>query len=347
MKEKGVKRIIDANLNRACEGLRILEDIVRFSFNDKELTLRIKKERHRLREIFAQEELESVIERDVDGDVGSGPSRLEEKRGNLFDIVIHNVKRVEESLRSLEEMSKLFSVKKAQRMKLMRFKIYSIDKSVKELCYSKKGFRREGIYIVLPDRRKRELLGIVKAIVDAPVSAIQLRSKSLTSLELIEVARSIRKITAKKDISFIVNDRVDIALAVDADGVHIGQDDIPLKDARKLAGYLFTIGVSTHSIDEAKKAEREGADYVAFGSIFRTASKPNPIVQGIGRLKKLKNEVNLPIVAIGGITDKNIKEVSSAGADYAAVMSYVSDAKDPGAAVRKLHSKFQKAKKGR
>ena len=347
MIEKGVKRIIDVNLNRACEGFRILEDIVRFAYNDKELTLRIKGERHRLREIFSEEVNFVIIERDVKGDVGRGPSRFEDKRKNLFEIFTHNVKRVEESLRSLEEVSKVFSVKKAQRTKNVRFNLYSIEKDIQELLYTKKGLKKEGIYVVLPDRDKKEIVRIVKAIVDTPVSAVQLRSKSLPASELIKVARSIRTITKKVGFPFIVNDRVDIAMAVDADGVHIGQDDISVKDARKLTGYSYTIGVSTHSINEAKKAQEDGADYIAFGSLFRTTSKSNEVVQGIEKLRKLRKEVNIPIVAIGGINDKNIMEVSSAGADFAAVISYVSDAKVPGTAVKRLYRIFRKGKKGR
>ncbi len=346
MKEKSVMRIIDANLNRACEGLRVLEDVVRFAYNNNRLTLRIKRQRHRLRELFSKEMIDATtIERDAEGDVGRTPSKLEDKRENLSEIVTCNMKRVEESMRSLEEFSKLFSTKKAQQMKSMRFNLYSIEKDVQKLLYTKKGLRKKGIYVILPDRKKSEILSIVKSIVDAPVSAVQLRSKRLSASELIKLGRVIRNITAKNGIQFIINNRVDIALALAADGVHIGQDDISVKDARKLAGYLFMIGVSTHSIVEAKKAERDGADYIAFGSIFETTSKSNAVIQGIKKLKKLRSEVDIPVVAIGGINDKNIGEVSSAGADYAAVISYISDAENPATAVRKLFRKFRKGKK--
>jgi thiamine-phosphate pyrophosphorylase len=346
MKEKGVMRIIDANLNRACEGLRVLEDIVRFTYNNKKLTLRIKKERHELRKLFSKKIIDAtIIERDAKGDVGRAASKLEDKRENLSEVVICNMKRVEESMRSLEEFSKLFSIKKSQQIKSMRFNLYSIEKDVQKLLCAKKGLRKKGIYVVLPDRKKSEILSIVKSIVDAPVSAVQLRSKSLSASELVKVARSVKKITEKNGISFIVNDRVDVALAVEADGVHIGQDDISINDTRKLTGYSFIIGVSTHSIDEAKQAEKDGADYVAFGSMFKTTSKSNPVIQGIKKLRRLRSEMDIPVVAIGGINDKNIGEVSSAGANYAAVISYVSDAKNPGTAVRKLFRKFRKGKK--
>ncbi len=346
MKEKGVMRIIDANLNRTCEGLRVLEDVVRFAYNNKRLTLRIKKERHRLREIFSKEVIDATtIERDAEGDVGRTPSRFEDKRENLFEVVTRNLKRVEESVRSLEEFSKLFSIKKARQIKNMRFDLYSIEKDVQKLLYTKKGLRKNGIYVVLPDRKKSEILSIVKSIVEAPVSAVQLRSKNLPASELIKLGRVIRNITAKNGIPFIVNNRVDIALALAADGVHIGQDDMPLVHARKLTGYSFIIGVSTHSIREARKAEKDGADYIAYGSIFSTKSKANEIIQGVEKLKRLRKRVNIPVVAIGGIDDENIGDVSSAGADYAAVISYVSDAKNPATAVRKLFRKFRKGKK--
>lgn len=342
MNEKGVMRIIDANLNRTCEGLRVLEDIARFTFNNKELTLRLKEERHSLRKLFLDEVDNAIIERDAKIDVGRVPSRFEDRRRDLSEIATCNLKRVEESLRTLEEVCKLFALKKAHRIKRMRFAFYSIEKNIDELFLSRKGLKKEGIYIVLPDGNRKKVLSIVRAIVDEPVAAVQLRSKKFSTAELMKVARSIRTITAKKDITFIVNDRVALALAVNADGVHIGQDDMPIKDVRKLTGFRFTIGVSTHSLEEAKRAEKDGADYVAFGSIYPTNSKVNAVVQGTAMLKKLCSKAALPVVAIGGINDKNIKAVSSAGANYAAVVSYVSDARDYGAAVRKLYRNFVK-----
>jgi thiamine-phosphate pyrophosphorylase len=342
---RSVKRIIDVNLNRACEGLRVIEDIVRFILDDKSLTKRVKKERHTLRRLFSKQTIEILSERDSQYDVGRKPSKVEEFRKDIPDIVMKNSKRVEESLRSLEEVSKLSDEKRARTLKEMRFRLYSLGKEVQSLLHSQKGLGHEGIYLILPDRKPREIMKIVNGIVGAPIAAIQMRCKKLPANELVALGRRIRTVTAHAGISFIVNDRVDIGLAVGADGVHIGQDDIGIREVRRIGGSFLTIGVSTHSIAEAKRAEREDADYIAFGSIFKTTSKDNAIIQGISKLKRVRREVDIPIVAIGGINETNIKDVSAAGADYAAVISSVSDADDPKRTVKKLYRGFKRGKK--
>ncbi len=345
MIERNAKRIIDVNLNRACEGLRVLEDIVRFACNNEQLMLTIKGKRHILRTLFSERIRGSTIERDAEHDVGKKPSLIEEKRNNLFDTFTHNAKRVEESLRSLEEVAKLFDIQKARNIKSMRFAVYTIEKEMQALLLSGKGLGKEGIYVVLPERKRTALITLVKRINSSPVAAVQLRSKSLSDSHLLLMAKSMRAITAKKKIPFIINDRVDIALAAGADGVHLGQNDIPVKDVKKITDFSFIVGVSTHSIDEALRAENDGADYIAFGSIFETSSKESAIIQGIQRLKELRKKVSIPLVAIGGINDRNIQGISSAGADYAAVLSFVSDAKNPDRAVKKLYKNFKKGKK--
>jgi len=345
LKEKGVLRILDVNVNRSCEGLRVLEDVVRFKFDNKDITSKLKKLRHRIRNAFPSLHKLILSERNAKDDVGRFPSADEDAREDLFVVVSRNLRRVEESLRSLEEVSKVFSSSKAHLMKRLRFSLYSIEKDIQALMFPKQGLKKNGIYLVLPDIGSRELLRMVRAVDRTPLSAIQLRSKSLSAKEQISVGKKIRKIAEKNGIPFIVNDRVDIALAVEANGIHIGQDDIPLNVARKLIGSNFIIGVSTNNITEAKEAEKQGADYVAFGSIYETASKKNVIVQGIKKLKQLRRQINIPIVAIGGINDKNIECVSAAGADYAAVISYISRAKHPAAAAKKLYRGFRKGKK--
>lgn len=347
MKERDVERIIDANLNRASEGLRVLEDIIRFTYNNKKISLLIKNQRHQLRNLFNEEVKELIAARDAKGDVGRDFLTLSKKIKSIEDLAIRNIKRVEESLRSLEEITKLYNKNKIQKLQQMRFYFYSIEKDIYRLIYSKKKLRKTGIYVVLPDWKAKETLNLVRKIIDCPVSAIQLRSKNLPDSEIIKIAHSIRTITAKNNIQFIVNDRPDIALAVCADGVHIGQDDIPLKEVRKLVGFEFIVGVSTNSILEAKKAAREGADYVAYGSIFPTVSKRNVVVKGLNKLQAFCKKVELPVVAIGGINEKNIEEVSAAGASYAAVISCISNAKDPAKIIRKLYRNFIKGKKKR
>ncbi len=345
LKEKSVLRIIDVNVNRSCEGLRVLEDILRLRFSDKEITLRLKNLRHRIREVFSFRAKDFLSARDAESDVGRGVSRIEDKRENLKEVIDRNIKRAEESLRTLEEMGKLISIRKSHLMKKSRFLLYSIEKDIQRIIFSKKHFSKQGIYVILPDAKRKKLIEIAKAVSDAPVSAIQIRCKEMPAKEQVTVAKEIRKITAKNGITFIVNDRIDIALTANADGVHIGQDDMSILDARKLVGFDFTIGVSTHSLEEAKRAEGDGADYVAFGSIYPTKSKENAIVQGSAILRKFCSKMKIPVVAIGGIRDYNIGNVAAAGADYAAVISYICDSVDPAIAVIKLYRNFIKGKK--
>jgi thiamine-phosphate pyrophosphorylase len=341
MNDKRIRRIIDVNLNRSCEGLRVLEDIARFACNNRTLSRRLKEMRHAVRELFADEVVGATRSRDVRGDVGKAPSGTEERRADVRSLAAHNAKRAEEGLRSLEEVSKLHSRERARRIKRMRFELYGLEKNLLEILASGKGLKGTGLYVVLPDSSERTIVHLARKLVDAPVAVIQLRCKTISDARLFSIAKRIRALTASHGIQFIVNDRVDIALAAGADGVHIGQDDMPIAAIRKVTDFSFTVGVSTHSIPEAVKAEKEGADYIAFGSIFPTRSKADARVQGIERLRRLHTRISIPIVAIGGITDSNASQISDAGAQFAAVISYLSDARDPLKAAKKLSRVFK------
>lgn len=162
---------------------------------------------------------------------------------------------------------------------------------------------------------------IVRRAIDAGIGTIQLREKRLPHKELFKAACQIREITARHRVTFIVNDYVDIALAVHADGVHLGQDDMPVSEARRIMGRKKIIGISTHSISQAVRAEEAGADYIGFGPMFATATKDAGHPKGISQLRKVRGCIKIPIVAIGGISWENVGEVMNAGADSAAVAS--------------------------
>ena len=168
---------------------------------------------------------------------------------------------------------------------------------------------------------------------------IQFRQKAGSTKRLIEISRRMREICYKQDAIFIVNDRVDVAMAVDADGVHLGQEDFPIPLARKLLGKGKIIGGSAVTPDEAQKCFLEGADYVGFGPVYPTASKSDAgPVSGIRTLKKVVKETPLPIIAIGGITGEKVSEVMAAGAYGIAVISAVCCEKEPEAATRFLQN---------
>jgi len=175
---------------------------------------------------------------------------------------------------------------------------------------------------------------------------IQLRDKKLEGRRLMEHARAIRKLTNDAGKSFIVNDRLDVALASGADGVHLGQEDMALADARALAPEGFLIGVTVHDLREAVEAEKGGADYLGLSPIFATGSKSDAgSACGLDMLRKVKRAVSVPVVAIGGINAANAREVLEAGADGLAVISAVVSQPDVEAAARSLKAEIVQFRK--
>jgi len=189
---------------------------------------------------------------------------------------------------------------------------------------SKLFVKERALYLItdraIPGLTLRE---IVRQALSAGVRTIQIREKKLSKEELFEEAISLKQIFLKHNALFIVNDYVDIALAVNADGVHLGQEDMPIKRARKILGRNKIIGISTHTLKQALEAERAGADYIGFGPIFPTTTKDAGKPKGIDALIEIKKHIKIPIVAIGGITIKNAPQVLMAGADAIAVVSGV------------------------
>ena len=172
-------------------------------------------------------------------------------------------------------------------------------------------------------QRNRSTIEVVEEVIRGGATIIQLREKNLSTRVFFENALTIRKITKRAGIPLIINDRMDIALAVNADGIHLGEEDLPLKYARKIAPHLI-IGYSADSVLDAQLAEKDGADYLGVGSVFPTATKVDagPAI-GIQRLEEIKKAVSIPVVAIGGINLANLPEVIQAGVDGVAVVSAI------------------------
>jgi thiamine-phosphate pyrophosphorylase len=162
----------------------------------------------------------------------------------------------------------------------------------------------------------------------AGVMFFQYRSKNGARKNIYETALILSRVAENAKACFMVNDHADIAAAVDADGVHLGQDDLPIEFARKLLGNAKLIGISTHSLEQARAAEAAGADYIGFGPVFKTSTKDAGRTQGIRNLTIIKNSVAIPVIAIGGINQANVQFVAQAGADGAAVISGVLAAPD-------------------
>ena len=194
------------------------------------------------------------------------------------------------------------------------------------------------LYVVL-DRvaaRGRSLDDLLAAVIDGGCRMVQLRDKELPSGRLRPIAERLIARARRAGVTFVVNDRVDLAVAVGADGVHLGQDDLPAGLARPLLRPGMILGISTHDVAQARAARDAGADYVAVGAMFATTTKPDFQLVGPDLVRKLRPDLGVPLVGIGGITHENVAEVIRAGADGVAVISAVCGAADPAAATRRL-----------
>ena len=189
---------------------------------------------------------------------------------------------------------------------------------------------------------------IARRAIDGGADVIQLRDKACGCRELLRIGRVLRTITMKTGTLFIINDRLDIALACRADGVHLGQDDIHADVARQIAPPGFIIGISVGSVDEALKAEQDGADYIALSPLFSTGSK-NDAGPGLGLdlLREIRMNVTIPVIAIGGIRPDNVRDVIAAGADGVAVISAVVGSRDISAAARELRALVSQSKEAK
>jgi thiamine-phosphate pyrophosphorylase len=193
--------------------------------------------------------------------------------------------------------------------------------------------------------RGRSTVEVVKAAVSGGVTCIQLREKDCSTLEFIEQARAIKNFLEEREVPLIINDRLDVALAVGADGVHLGQSDMPLEMARKIAGSSMLIGISAESVQDAVEAENGGADYLGVSPIYATPTKTDTAPPlGIQGLREIKNRVKIPLVGIGGLNNSNAAEVIRNGADGVAVVSAIMAAEDPETAAMNLKQIINEAR---
>jgi len=348
--------MIDANLNRSSEGLRVLEDVARFLLNDAELSQRLRTLRHDLTRETKSLSIGLLSQRDSEHDVGRPHSKDKELimeatslRG-LLDLVTANAKRVEESLRVVEELAKLPEISamlNSASFEQTRFALYTLERDlISRISRRDKIERISGLYVIL-DRQflvGRNELDIAGQIIEGGAKVIQLRDKQSKKRGLLPVAQKLKELCSQAGVLFIINDYLDLAMAVDADGLHIGQEDLPLPVVRRELPVDKIVGCSVTTVSQATKAQNEGADYIAVGSIFPTTTKKEAIIVGVDILKELKQIVSTPLVAIGGINQSNIGEVVAAGADAVAVISAVLGEKDVRGAVQKLVAKMDLVK---
>jgi len=344
-------RILDANCNRIGEGLRFLEDIARFLVNDAGVSHKLKAMRHNLVKSLTKFGAAMLSERDSEADVGFGTQLSQ--RQDLPSLVTANAKRVEEALRVVEELAKLPDLNvtlHSNDFEQARFNLYSLEKELlSKLMRWQRIKQLTGLYVIIDTQilELKDAIGAASKAISGGAKVIQLRDKQNGKGELLVIAKQLKDICYKSSALFIVNDYLDIALASEADGVHVGQEDLPLSVIRNELQVDKIIGISTKTLAQAQKAEAEGADYIAIGSIFSSPTKVNAMVVGLEHLRQVRKSVSIPIVAIGGISKKNIGEVMAAGADSAAVISAVLVQKDMESATRQLVKEIEEKTKSR
>ena len=341
-------RIIDANLNRTSEALRVLEDIARFVLNDATLSQQLKNMRHALVTADLPFNKQLIEGRDVAGDVGMNTVAAgQEKEKGLPLALVANARRAQESLRTLEEITKTQDITPRldpERFKQARFNLYTIERELlSKLLRKDKVKQISGLHAIIDTEalKGRSHLEVARQIIHGGAKAIQLRDKVTNKKELLSLAGKLGALCAEHSVLFIINDYLDLALAVNADGLHLGQHDLPIKVARRLLAIDKILGCSTTTVDQALSAQSEGADYIAVGSIYPTPSKETAVIVGLDRLRQVRKAVSLPIVAIGGITKDNAAEVISGGADSVAVISAILGAGSPEEASRQIVARIE------
>lgn len=332
-------RIVDAGANRAREALRVLEDHVRFVMNDAFLTERLKALRHGLTKALADLPGNLLVAaRDTEQDVGTQVTTAQEQqRDSLSDVLRANAKRLQEALRSLEEFGKVLSPALGQAAERLRYQAYTLEKALILGNNARQRLADARLYVLVTEALCRaSLAGTIREAVEGGADVIQLREKQLDDRALLARAKEIRELTRRLGALFIVNDRPDIALLAEADGVHLGQEDVPLQEARRLLGPEALIGVSTHDMSQLRRAILEGAGYIGVGPTFPSATKSFASLSGLDYVREAMAATSLPAFALGGITLDNVGEAIAAGARRIAVSQAICGAKDPRAAAQAL-----------
>lgn len=341
-------RIIDANLNRAAEALRVLEEIARFELDDEELSKELKELRHNVCIALEAHYDNFLTNRDTENDVGTEIKNTTKELFKEFDlkhVFKSNIKRLQQALRVLFEYSGNEIFEKA------RYRSYTLEKTLWErlnMDLNKIRLQNRKLYLVTNSdgfASDGEFLDAVGAALAGGVDIVQLREKNSGAKRIIELGKRIRELCSMFGALFIVNDRVDIASIVEADGVHLGQDDLDLKYAREILGKTAIIGISTHEPAHAKAAIANGADYIGVGPVFTTPTKPGRPAAGLDYLKWAGENVEIPFFAIGGIDETNISQVISNGAKKIAVVRAIINSKDPKSSAQNFLNKLNSADK--
>ena len=344
--DNAVYRIIDANFNRAREALRVIEDYCRFALNSSVLSGRAKELRHQLCNSIKQLDSGKLISsRDTLSDVGVYQSVVgQNSRTDLKDCLTAGCKRLVEALRVLSEAIQIHDKSIARQIEQIRYAAYTLEKDIVLISEPLEKFRKVELYIIITSNFPAEIFSLAaKCAGSGAADCIQLRVKEMPDDLLYNVANEFVRICLDNNVCSMINDRVDIAAASDADGVHLGQDDLPVSAARRLAMKPMIIGKSTHSLDQLENACAEQPAYVGLGPVFATATKPSATPVGLEYVRKATEflkEKPVGHTAIGAVTLDNVELVLGAGAECVAVCSAVTKASNPTEACRKFKEKI-------
>ena len=323
-----ISQIIDANLDRAREGLRVLEDWARFGLGNEDFVIRIKN----FRQILGKNHLEIYkLSRNHIEDQCKGLSHFEQiNRNSASKIISSNSARVQEALRVIEEFSRNHNNQLSKIASEIRYEIYSLEIELLNINTRERSesiISENNLYLITDNREN--LLDKIEKILLGGVKIIQHRFKYGKDKDNLKKAIEINYLCKRYNSLFIVNDRVDIAIASNADGVHLGQDDIDIITARKLLGNSKIIGVSANNQEDISNAIKNGCDYIGIGPVFQTLTKKNKEPLGIEKIKALTKNINVPWFAIGGINKDNIASLKNHGIRKVALISGLLNSEDP------------------
>jgi thiamine-phosphate pyrophosphorylase len=336
--QPAIYRILDANLDRAREGLRIIEEWCRFGLGDRSLAAECKNLRQ---ELASWHSAEIRLARDTVNDVGTELSHpQEERRQSLEDLLQANFCRVQEALRVLEEYGKLDRPQMALACKQMRYRVYTIES---KLTVPLRHQQLQNALLYLVTSMEEDLLETIETSLQNGLTLVQYRDKEGNDTRRWENTLKIKQLCQEYGALFIVNDRVDLALAVDADGVHLGQQDVPISIARELLGKQKIIGRSTTNKIEMQQAIAEGADYIGVGPVYETPTKAGKAPAGLEYVTYAAANSPIPWFAIGGIDTENLKEVLGAGAERVAVVRAITQADRPAVVTQYFISQLKRA----
>lgn len=335
--DTSVARILDANFNRAREALRVIEDYARFVQDDPAGCEFVKRLRHDFVGCMRQLSGDALLmARNTPGDVGTSILTASEQcRADARDVCTAATKRLVEALRTIEEYGKTVDPQFALGIESIRYRAYDLEQ--RALIRGERSARFAGVrfYVLITEALcAGEWLDVASAAIDGGADCLQLREKGLDDGALLARARRLADLCRRRNVVFIVNDRPDIARLADADGVHLGQTDMTIADARRIVGADRLIGVSTHSEEQLKQAVALGPDYIAVGPMFASTTKPQEHTPGPGLLARAVRLTDIPIVPIGGITPQNAGILKEAGAQRVCACSAVIGAPDVAAAAR-------------